>query len=48
MKDLYSFDVTEEEAMKTYDEVRKAYARILDRIGIPYASVSCCDVLHQE
>ncbi len=40
MKDLYSFDATEEEAMKTYEQVRGAYARLLDRIGIPYASVS--------
>ena len=49
MKDLYSFDATEEEAMKTYDEMRKAYARILDRIGVPYASVRyrICSVSNQ-
>ncbi|KAF9097030.1 hypothetical protein BGX23_009948 [Mortierella sp. AD031] len=37
MKDLYTFDVTEEEAYKTYDEVVLAYRRIMKRLGVPYA-----------
>lgn len=40
MKDLYTFDVSEEEAMKTYDEVLLAYRRIMERLGVPYAVVS--------
>lgn len=39
MKDLYTFDVSEEEAMKTYDEVVLAYRRIMKRLGVPYAVV---------
>ncbi|KAF9428956.1 hypothetical protein BGZ94_000351 [Podila epigama] len=37
MKDLYTFDVSSEEALKTYDEVVVAYKRILNRIGVPFA-----------
>ncbi|KAG0343944.1 prolyl-tRNA synthetase [Podila humilis] len=37
MKDLYTFDVSAEEALKTYDEVVAAYRRILSRIGVPFA-----------
>ncbi|KAI1299169.1 hypothetical protein EDD11_006489 [Mortierella claussenii] len=37
MKDLYTFDVSEEEALKTYDEVVVAYRRIMKRLGVPYA-----------
>ncbi|KAG0297327.1 hypothetical protein BGZ96_006891 [Linnemannia gamsii] len=37
MKDLYTFDVTEQEAYKTYDEVVLAYRRIMKRLGVPYA-----------
>ncbi|KAI8602078.1 hypothetical protein EDD21DRAFT_372858 [Dissophora ornata] len=37
MKDLYTFDVSEEEALKTYDEVVLAYRRIMQRLGVPYA-----------
>ncbi|KAG0316562.1 hypothetical protein BGZ99_006831 [Dissophora globulifera] len=37
MKDLYTFDVSEEEALKTYDEVVLAYRRIMKRLGVPYA-----------
>ena len=32
MKDLYSFDKSEKDAMQTYDEVRGAYARVFDRV----------------
>ncbi|KAG0246652.1 hypothetical protein B0O80DRAFT_421361 [Mortierella sp. GBAus27b] len=37
MKDLYTFDVSEKEALKTYDEVVLAYRRIMERLGVPYA-----------
>jgi prolyl-tRNA synthetase len=37
MKDMYSFDVTQAEAMVTYEEVRGAYNRIMTRLQIPYA-----------
>ncbi|KAF9963029.1 hypothetical protein BGZ65_006400 [Modicella reniformis] len=37
MKDLYTFDVTEEDAFRTYDEVVLAYRRIMKRLGVPYA-----------
>ncbi|KAI9143773.1 putative prolyl-tRNA synthetase [Paraphysoderma sedebokerense] len=37
MKDMYSFDVTLEDAMKTYDEVLNAYTRIFDSLGVQYA-----------
>lgn len=32
MKDLYTFDADVEAATASYDEVRQAYARILDRV----------------
>ncbi|KAI9209729.1 prolyltRNA synthetase putative [Polychytrium aggregatum] len=38
MKDMYSFDVSEQDALTTYDEVRGAYDRILTRIGLPFVS----------
>ncbi|KAJ3154980.1 hypothetical protein HDU86_004500 [Geranomyces michiganensis] len=38
MKDMYTFDVSEEAAMKTYGEVRGAYDRILSALGIPFAA----------
>ncbi|KAI8588012.1 prolyl-tRNA synthetase [Geranomyces variabilis] len=38
MKDMYSFDVSEEAALKTYEEVRGAYDRILSALGIPFAA----------
>jgi len=45
MKDLYTFDVSEEEALKTYDQVVLAYRKIMKRLGVPYAVVSVCQVL---
>ena len=33
MKDLYTFDESEETAMATYENVSAAYTRIFDRIG---------------
>lgn len=34
MKDLYSFDIGEEEAAKSYDKVTKAYEKIFSTLGI--------------
>lgn len=36
MKDLYTFDLTEEDAMQTYADVKSAYTRIFDRLGLEY------------
>ncbi|RUP16586.1 prolyl-tRNA synthetase [Jimgerdemannia flammicorona] len=36
MKDLYTFDATEEEATATYEDVRAAYAKVFRRIGVPF------------
>ena len=36
MKDLYTFDVTEEEARATYDQVRRAYSAFFDELNLPY------------
>lgn len=36
MKDLYSFDATQEEAYTTYDQVGQAYQNIFKRIGVPF------------
>lgn len=36
MKDLYTFDVTEQQARDTYEDVRKAYSAFLDELRLPY------------
>lgn len=36
MKDLYTFDVTDAQAMSTYEEVRAAYKAFLDDLNLPY------------
>ncbi|KAJ1953779.1 hypothetical protein EC988_002798, partial [Linderina pennispora] len=36
MKDMYSFDVTKEEAIGTFEALEVAYRRCFDRIGVPY------------
>ncbi|CAG8782846.1 20343_t:CDS:2, partial [Gigaspora rosea] len=36
MKDLYTFDTTEEAALETYEEVNEAYNKIFSRIGLPF------------
>lgn len=36
MKDLYTFDLDHEHALKTYNEVRVAYAAFFDELRIPY------------
>jgi prolyl-tRNA synthetase len=40
MKDAYSFDADEEGAKKSYEEMRKAYVRIFDRLGLTYRMVA--------
>ncbi|KAI8927642.1 hypothetical protein BC831DRAFT_451697 [Entophlyctis helioformis] len=37
MKDMYSFDASEEDALETYRIVQDAYVRILQRVGVPFA-----------
>ncbi|MFN3455054.1 MAG: proline--tRNA ligase [Pseudobdellovibrio sp.] len=39
MKDAYSFDIDQEGALKSYDEMYKAYQRIFDRLGLQYRIV---------
>lgn len=36
MKDLYTFDVTDEAARNTYEQVRSAYKAFLDELRLPY------------
>ena len=36
MKDLYTFDHSQEEALRTYDSVRKGYSGFFDEFKIPY------------
>ncbi|KAI9104109.1 prolyl-tRNA synthetase [Phlyctochytrium arcticum] len=40
MKDLYTFDTSEAEARKTYEEVRAAYDRIFTQIGVPFVAAN--------
>ena len=40
MKDLYTFDTSEEAALRTYEEVLIAYKNIFNKIGVPFAIVS--------
>ncbi|NWU60706.1 SYPM protein, partial [Pterocles burchelli] len=39
MKDMYTFDVSEEAARHTYDLVCDAYRSLLDRLGLPFVKV---------
>jgi prolyl-tRNA synthetase len=39
MKDLYSFDVSEKDALLMYDKITNAYHAILKKLEIPYAVV---------
>jgi len=39
MKDAYSFDVSEEAALRSYEQMRLAYVRIFDRMGLTYRMV---------
>ncbi len=36
MKDLYTFDIDGEKALRTYDAVKSAYADLFDELKIPY------------
>lgn len=36
MKDLYTFDLDEQQARTTYEEVRRAYSAFLDDLRLPY------------
>ncbi|KAF2211499.1 hypothetical protein CERZMDRAFT_98386 [Cercospora zeae-maydis SCOH1-5] len=36
MKDLYTFDITSEQAMQTYDAVSKAYRAFLTELNLPF------------
>jgi prolyl-tRNA synthetase len=40
MKDLYTFDHSVEEALKTYDLVRGAYTRLFDELKLPYLTAA--------
>ena len=40
MKDAYSFDVDEESAKRSYEQMRVAYTNIFDRMGFDYRMVS--------
>lgn len=39
MKDAYSFDLSKDEALKTYDKMYSAYQAIFDRLGLNYRIV---------
>ncbi|MBX3188140.1 MAG: proline--tRNA ligase [Labilithrix sp.] len=40
MKDAYSFDVSEEAALASYEVMREAYCRVFDRMGLTYRMVA--------
>lgn len=40
MKDAYSFHDTEDSLRQTYDDMRRAYERIMERLGLDYEVVS--------
>ncbi|KAJ8945695.1 hypothetical protein NQ318_012414 [Aromia moschata] len=42
MKDMYSFDVDAESAMKTYEEVCQSYDNVFKRVGIDFVKVLVC------
>lgn len=46
MKDLYTFDVDYESAMRTYEEVQSAYSNVFSTLRIPFhvAEASCGDM----
>ncbi|XP_066298815.1 probable proline--tRNA ligase, mitochondrial [Branchiostoma lanceolatum] len=39
MKDLYTFDTSEETARETYEGVSQAYSRVFNRLGLDYVKV---------
>ncbi len=40
MKDAYSFDVSEEKALESYEKMRAAYTRIFERMGLRFRMVA--------
>ncbi|KAL4790210.1 hypothetical protein BDV19DRAFT_372804 [Aspergillus venezuelensis] len=40
MKDLYTFDPTVEDALKTYELVKSAYTRLFDELKLPYLTAA--------
>lgn len=36
MKDLYTFDTDQENAIKTYEEVNDVYRKLFEFIGVPF------------
>ena len=40
MKDAYSFDVSEEKAVASYEQMREAYVRVFTRLGLEFRLVS--------
>lgn len=46
MKDLYTFDVDHESAMRTYEEIQSAYSTVFSTLRIPFlvAEASCGDM----
>ncbi|KAL4993094.1 hypothetical protein BDV10DRAFT_179685 [Aspergillus recurvatus] len=40
MKDLYTFDCDVENALQTYESVRRAYTRLFDELKIPYLTAA--------
>jgi len=40
MKDAYSFDVSEEKAIESYESMREAYVKVFTRIGLEFRMVS--------
>lgn len=40
MKDMYSFDLDEDTALATYNDVRDAYDWFFSSIGLPFVTVS--------
>ncbi|NWI91930.1 SYPM protein, partial [Pitta sordida] len=39
MKDMYTFDTSEEAAQQTYDQVCEAYCSLFSRLGLPFVKV---------
>lgn len=42
MKDLYTFDASTEDALQTYQTVRRAYAAFFNEFKIPYLTAEAC------
>lgn len=40
MKDLYTFDIDKEQAMRTYDEISEMYGKLFKYLGTPFTKGS--------